>query len=284
MPVRYSRIIAFALSLSLSPLLLPANPATEALLPPVSAQTAQDQIAEANRLLEQGLQQFLARRCQEASQTWQQALTIYRDPEVRREAPELSRNREVMTLMSLGGTYGALSQYQQALSVFQDVGDRNGEARALRGLGLAYSSLNQYQQAIDYYQQALPIYRDVGDRKGEARALENLGDTYVLLSQYQQAIDYYQQALPILQDGSDRVTEGQLLANIGRLYAVQNSPDLAIEQLQRSVEAREAFLASLPTDIQQGLADGFADDYRFLADLLRQQGRNQEAQAVLDLL
>ena len=32
------------------------------------------------------------------------------------------------------------------------------------------------------------------------------------------------------------------------------------------------------------LTDSIADDYRFLAELLKQQNRNQEAQAVLNLL
>jgi hypothetical protein len=85
----------------------------------------------------------------------------------------------------------------------------------------------------------------------------------------------------------DRDSEGLLLANIGRLYAANNSPQSAIQQLKLSVEVREAIraeLRQLPQASQQAYTDSIADDYRFLAELLKQQNRNQEAQAVLNLL
>ncbi len=164
---------------------------------------------------------------------------------------------------------------------------RNGEANALLNLGAAYFSSSQYQRAIEYYQQALSIFRAVGDRNGEAKVLTNLGAAYFSSSQYQRAIEYYQQALSIFRAVGDRNTEGFLLANIGRLYAVQNSPQSAIQQLQSSVTVREAIraeLRQLPQEAQQAYTDNIADDYRLLAELLRRQNRNQEAQAVLDLL
>jgi tetratricopeptide (TPR) repeat protein len=167
------------------------------------------------------------------------------------------------------------------------VDNRDGEATVLGNLGAAYLPLSQYQRAIDYSRQALPIYREVGNRNGEAKSLTNLGAAYSSLGQYQQSIEYYQQALPIFRAVGDRNTEGLLLANIGRLYAANNSPQSAIQQLKLSVEVREvirAELRQLPQASQQAYTDSIADDYRFLAELLKQQNRNQEAQAILNLL
>lgn len=71
------------------------------------------------------------------------------------------------------------------------------------------------------------------------------------------------------------------------MYVAQNSPISAIEQLQKSVEVREAIragLRGLTQADQQAYTDSIAEDYRLLADLLRRQNRNQEAQAILNLL
>jgi tetratricopeptide (TPR) repeat protein len=194
----------------------------------------------------------------------------------------------------LGVTYNSLSQYQraidyyqQALPIFHQVGDHNGEAGALNNLGAVYDSLGQYQRAIDYYQRALPIFHQMGNHNGEAQVITHLGIAYAYLRQYQRAIDYFQRALPIYRQVGDRDNEGWLLANIGRLYANQNSPQSAIQQLQRSVEVRESIradLRGLPQADQQAYTNRIADDYRLLAELLRQQNRNQEAQVVLNLL
>jgi hypothetical protein len=43
-------------------------------------------------------------------------------------------------------------------------------------------------------------------------------------------------------------------------------------------------MQQLPQPVQQSYADSLADDYQLLADLLKQQNRNTEAQQVLDLL
>ncbi|MEQ9545624.1 MAG: tetratricopeptide repeat protein, partial [Marinobacter sp.] len=68
----------------------------------------------------------------------------------------------------------ALDYYNQALPLFQAVGDRRGEATTLNNIGRVYSSLGQKQQALDYYNQALPLFQAVGDRGGEARTLNNI--------------------------------------------------------------------------------------------------------------
>ncbi|NJO72521.1 MAG: hypothetical protein HC833_01320 [Leptolyngbyaceae cyanobacterium RM1_406_9] len=57
--------------------------------------------------------------------------------------------------------------------------------------------------------------------------------------------------------------------------------------VQHSVEVRESIraeLRQLPLEALQAFTDRVARDYRLLAKLLNQQDRNQEAQAVLDLL
>lgn len=216
----------------------------------------------------------------------EQALPIFQDLN--------DRDGEAIVLLNLGVAYKKLEQYQksidyseQALALFQTLNDRNGEAKILANLGAAYSGLQEHQQAITYSEQALPILREVNNRNDEALVLMNLGNVYGKLQGYQQGIDYYQQALPIFRELGDRDREGLILANIGKLYVNYNSPISAIQFLQQSLEVREAIRADmrqLPTQLQQAYLDSFADDYRLLAELLRQQNRHADAQQVLGFL
>ena len=49
----------------------------------------------------------------------------------------------------------ALQSWQQALSIYQKIGDRNSQGGILNSIGLAYRTLGQYQKALESLQQAL---------------------------------------------------------------------------------------------------------------------------------
>jgi len=119
--------------------------------------------AEADRLLQQGIQQSRDGQFREALQTWEQSLNVYRELG--------NRLGETNSLGNLGNVYSSLGQYQQAidfhqqsLDVAREIGNRQGEASVLGGLGNVYASLGQYQQAIDFHQQSLDLSNAIGDR------------------------------------------------------------------------------------------------------------------------
>ncbi len=64
---------------------------------PAIAQTTDAREAEADRLMQQGLQQFQTRQLRAALNSWQQALQIYRALK--------NRQREALALNLLGGAY-----------------------------------------------------------------------------------------------------------------------------------------------------------------------------------
>jgi len=105
---------------------------------PVVAQTSESsRKAEADRLHQQGIEQYQTSEFQAAIQSWQQALAIY-----------------------------------------QEIGDRQGEANSLGNLGNAYDSLGESQKAIDFHLLSLPILQQISDHRGEAYSLGNLGNAY----------------------------------------------------------------------------------------------------------
>jgi len=129
---------------------------TRDLMPAAFAQSTEARKAEADRLLQQGIQQFNISQFREALRSWEQALAIY-----------------------------------------QDIGDRGGEGRALGNLGIAYFSLGDYRQAIAFGEQHLAIARELGDRGGEGNALNNLGAAYLKTEQFALAETALAQALDV---------------------------------------------------------------------------------------
>ncbi|MDB9418151.1 CHAT domain-containing protein [Microcystis aeruginosa] len=200
---------------------------------------AEKQRKEADRLLQQGAQQYKISQFREALQSWEKALQIYQEIK--------NRQGEAASLDNLGSAYLSLGQYQEAIDLHQkslvinrEIVNLQGEARALNNLGNVYQSLGQYQKAIDYHQQSLAITRELDDRSGEAKVLNNLGNAYQSRGEYQTAIDYHQQSLAITRELDDRSGEASSLNNLGVDYRLLGQYQKAINYHQQSLEiARE---------------------------------------------
>jgi CHAT domain-containing protein len=222
-------------------------PSAIAKIPPpqVLAQNHAGRKAEADRLFNQGLEQFQTSQFQAALQSWQQALIIYREIK--------DRQGEGWTLGNLGLAYVNLGDYtkaieyqQQSLAIAREIKDRLGEGRALGGLGLAYSSLGDYTKAIEYQQQSLAIAREIKDRQSEGGALGSLGFAYMNLGDNTKAIEYQQQSLAIAREIKDRQSEGGALGSLGQAYLYLGDYTKAIEYAQqwlaiaRSIKDRQS--------------------------------------------
>ena len=203
------------------------------------AQTTQNRKADADRLFQQGNQQFQISQFEAAFQSWQQTLTIYREIK--------DRLGEGAALGNIGNAYYSLSKYEkaiafylQSLAIAKEVKDRRAEGQALGNLGNAYDSLGKYDKAIEFQMQSLAIAREIKDRLGEAQSLDNLGLTYDSLGKYDKALEFHLQSLAIGREIKDHFGEGQSLGNLGNIYDSLGKYDQAIEfYLQGLAIARE---------------------------------------------
>ncbi|MBD2319762.1 CHAT domain-containing protein [Phormidium tenue] len=235
--VRASRFYAL-MFVALTGILGMVSPPDLALMT-AQAQTTQDRKAEADRLLQQGNQQYQISQFEAAFQSWQQALIIYREIK--------DRLGEGNALGNLGAAYYSLGKYDkaiefqlQSLEIRREIKDRNGEGKALGNLGNAYTLLGKYDKAIEFYLQYLAIAREIKDRLGEGSALGNLGEAYRLLGKYDKAIEFYLQHLAIAREIKYRIGEGSALGNLGLAYTLLGKYDKAIEFYLQSLEiARE---------------------------------------------
>ncbi|MCL1471448.1 tetratricopeptide repeat protein [Argonema antarcticum] len=164
---------------------------------PVQAKTVQERQAEADRLQQQGFEEGLKNRQFEAAlESWQKALTIYREIKDRRG--------EGRSLGNIGYAYfllddreKAIEYLEQDLAIARDIKDRQEEADALGNLGTVYYSQGDYPKAIDYYQKSLAIQRQLKNSRGEALCLNNLVSAYRYLGEYAKATESEQQSFAI---------------------------------------------------------------------------------------
>lgn len=204
------------------------------------------------------------------------------------------RPAQSITLGNLGNVHQDLQQYgqaiqlhQQSLAISRERNDLRAMAESIGNLGNLSYLQGLTDQAIEFHNEALATQRLMGHRLGEARSLGNLGTIYNYIENYDEAWDLFQEALVIAQDIGDRQIEALTLGKLGHVLAEQDQAELAIAFYKHSVAVSEAIRADiqgLETDLQQSYTDTVAHRYRFLANLLLEQGRIPEAQQVLDLL
>ncbi|NES20091.1 MAG: tetratricopeptide repeat protein [Symploca sp. SIO3E6] len=174
----------------------------------------------------------------------------------------------------------ALGKFEEALVIYQEIGDKVGVGATLQQIGRVYHSRNEYQQALDYYQRALLVQREIRDDAGARVTLNRIGSIYDKLGDYQQALDYYQQAVVIRQEDngtcSDRAWQRITLTGIGKIYQRWEDYPQAFANYQQAA-AIERELSSCPEeDIPPSYARGARLFYN--TGLVAQElGKYQEA-------
>ena len=170
------------------------------------------------------------------------------------------RRDEASFLSSLGTTYiyqeqsqQAIPFFEQALRIYQQVGDRTNEAESLRSLGIAYDLLGKSQKATQFHQQAVEIARLFGGSQVEANFIHEVGIVYQLLGKYQRAIQFLKQGLEINRQTRESHREGNLyrvedltaevnsLDALGAAYYALGQYPQAIQVHQQALEMAQQF-------------------------------------------
>ena len=234
------------------------------------------QKVEADRLLDQGIQQYQTDQFKAALQSWEQALQIYREIK--------DRAGEGGALVGLGNAYlflgnynKAIEFYQQSLAIFQQIGDKASKSGALGNLGNVYKSLGDYKKAIEFYQQNLAIAKQIGDRSSEGRALGNLGLVSRSLGDYKKAIEFHQQSLAIFKQIGDKAGEGKELNNLGNTYLFLGDYNKAIEFYQQSL----AIFKQIGNKVVEGqILGNLGTSYDYLEDYKKAIEFHQQSLAI----
>ncbi|GJD19282.1 TPR domain protein [Rivularia sp. IAM M-261] len=196
--------------------------------------TSSDKKVEADKLFQEGVQQFRRGEYPKALQTYQRVL------EIRRQLGD--KAGEAAALNKLGEVYNGLNQPTQALEVLQQsvniykvIADKAAIGEVLDNIGTSYRLKLDAAKALEFYQQALTIRREIKDRQGEGKTLSNIGLTYNNQKQYPKALETLQQALAIHKEVQDRYWEGYTLIRIGIAYGDSREYKRELEYYQQSL-------------------------------------------------
>ncbi|MDX2096660.1 MAG: CHAT domain-containing protein [Leptolyngbyaceae cyanobacterium bins.59] len=217
------------------------------------AQTTETRSTEADRLLQQGVEQYQSQQFSAADQSFQQALKQYQARQ--------DRSGEWFATYFLGLLHGSLrdfakgSQYlERSLVLAQELGDRQKQGDALTSLGNLREQAGETAKAAEFYQQSLKLVRDLGDQGKQQRILESLvrvygvlGDTTQARNAQQQlatlsnspsaAVDDVQKALQILREAQQLATEGTKISLPQAAQKYEEALALARQTKNQTVEA-----------------------------------------------
>ncbi len=195
---------------------------------------AQNQ-SKAEKLYEQGNQQYQDNQIELAIKSWQQALEIYRQ-EQDNLGTTVVLSRLGLAVEAQENYSQAVDYFQQALTVVKQTENQQLKASILGNLGNNYLRLSNYPQALESYQASLVLWQELGNIAAEGLVLRGLGNVQIALGNYDKALDFHQQSLEIARSFDD--TAGLIYSynSIGAIYANQGNYSQAIQNYQQSLD------------------------------------------------
>ncbi|HBB34736.1 MAG TPA: Tfp pilus assembly protein PilF [Cyanobacteria bacterium UBA8803] len=161
----------------------------------------------------------------------------------------------------------AIAYWQQALDLYQRLGDFEGQGLAYDYLGLTYANLGRYPQAEDALRRRLGVARYLKDFQGQIFALNNLGTLLLQAGNLEAAQVSFAEALDIARTVKNPEGEGLSLSNLGLVAA----------QAGNYLEAVKRYEASLAFRRRLGDPLGEANTRNNLGDAYQALNQHQDA-------
>ncbi|HET6979317.1 MAG TPA: CHAT domain-containing protein [Pyrinomonadaceae bacterium] len=123
--------------------------------------------------------------------------------------------------------------HREAFELFHSIGDRYGEAAAHNAIGQGYEYLDDQALALSNYEQALRKFEDIGAVDGISMSMFKIAHMHDLGGRFEQALSYYDRSVRITQASGNLRNEGFALNEIASIYVKQGLVERAVAQYQR---------------------------------------------------
>jgi predicted ATPase/class 3 adenylate cyclase len=145
------------------------------------------------------------------------------------QAPTPDAALHAELLVRRGGVRGAAGRadFDQALAIAAQRGDRERECSALNGLGNLEFEQGRMAQAQSHYESALDVARQAGQRRWQGSLLGNLGNLLANIGNIEAALQHNVEALAIARELGDRQRECNRLNSLGLLSHLQGRTEEA---------------------------------------------------------
>ena len=133
---------------------------------------------------------------------------------------------------------GALPYLHEAYRLAGKLKKMEEVGRFLNSMAIIEWELQNYDNALNHYEEALSVYRDLGDDRKVGFILNSLAVTLRSMSRFDEAVTALDRALAIHRETNERLHEGQALAVMGHLHADRNQVTEALDAYRRSLTIR----------------------------------------------
>lgn len=174
-------------------------------------------------------------RLKEAATAYEQAIHYASHKDHHRH---VANNKvELATTYVQMGHYGdALTEYQDAFSVIQQLNDADMMISILIQMGIVYSEVNHFGQAESAFVEAWNLSEDSQNRSRSADALTELGNMWNIQDGVEEAIGFYQQAAAVYVELGHKPQEGAVRSNLADVLIKQGRFTEARVELERAIE------------------------------------------------
>jgi tetratricopeptide (TPR) repeat protein/CHAT domain-containing protein len=136
----------------------------------------------------------------------------------------------------LGNYTEALKQFNEAERLASNTRFR---AYTLTRIGTVHVALSEFDKALTAYNRALEIQNQIEDRRGQAITLDKLGELYNLMSQPTQAVNNYELALERWRSVADQQGEALSLYGLASVASKQNKLQEARDKIVAAIDKVE---------------------------------------------
>lgn len=168
-----------------------------------------------------------------------EAQTLYRDYARAVSAAIDAGNKAGRVQARLGDYQGAVQQIEEGLQLAQKSDNRFMSALCHEDLGRVHLSAGLHAQARQAFLQAVSGYEQTGNRREWARAQTFLGQTDYLQGDWDSASRSYRSALQVFQKIEDYTNEAAVCFGLGKLELEQQNLEEAGKYLKRSIALTE---------------------------------------------
>jgi tetratricopeptide (TPR) repeat protein len=164
---------------------------------------------------------------------------------------------------------------KEALETFEKIGDVRGAAIVLNKIGNIYKEEKDFKSAITNYQQAATIYSSLNQRSEEAALNTKIGVCYTKLKDYPHAKSYFDNAKSYFEknllsdhcDIGDELSLAELYLNIGDYNVAFDLSNKLITDTSEEISDDKRYLALLFSSISSVLLNNVDDAYNYLKEI-----------------